>query len=246
MKNFKNLPIFINNRERLTTTRKLVTWLLETGHTNIFILDNASTYPPLLQYYKEIARKVRVLRLCQNYGFLAFWHSHAVHLPQVPFVLTDSDILPTEQCPDNVIEVFYSILQRFPNKLKVGFGLRIDDLPDHYDLKAKVLSWEAQFWRKPLRNDDLPCSLFDAAIDTTFALYRRPVYDLDAIRTGAPYLARHLPWYVNSRDLTDEDVWVENNTPKCGTWRVSDGLKTERGIQASDLHKHMKTPANTR
>ncbi len=42
--------------------------------------------------------------------------------------------------------------------------------------------------------------VFRAPIDTTFALYRKGTteFSYDALRTGYPYVARHLGWYVNS------------------------------------------------
>jgi hypothetical protein len=30
-----------------------------------------------------------------------------------------------------------------------------------------------------------------------------------ALRTGEPYIARHLPWYKDSNKLTDEDVFYQ-------------------------------------
>lgn len=40
----KEIPIIINNFNRLTTLRLLTETLTACGYTNIYILDNASTY----------------------------------------------------------------------------------------------------------------------------------------------------------------------------------------------------------
>ena len=45
----KEIPIIINNFNRLTTLRLLTETLTACGYTNIYILDNASTYPPLVR-----------------------------------------------------------------------------------------------------------------------------------------------------------------------------------------------------
>ncbi len=47
------IPIFINSRDRLGTLRDLVNWLKKAGQQRIYILDNDSSYAPLLEYYRH-------------------------------------------------------------------------------------------------------------------------------------------------------------------------------------------------
>lgn len=54
--NWRYVPIFINSRDRLGVLKKLIDWLLDAGYRNLIILDNNSTYPPLLEYYNNIER----------------------------------------------------------------------------------------------------------------------------------------------------------------------------------------------
>lgn len=54
--NWRYVPIFINARDRLGVMKKLIDWLLDAGYRNLIILDNNSTYPPLLEYYNNIER----------------------------------------------------------------------------------------------------------------------------------------------------------------------------------------------
>ena len=49
-----SVPIFIINYNRLSYIEKFVSQLEMYGFTNINIIDNCSTYPPLLEYYKKI------------------------------------------------------------------------------------------------------------------------------------------------------------------------------------------------
>jgi hypothetical protein len=45
------------------------------------------------------------------------------------------------------------------------------------------------------------------------------VHRLDALRTGSPYLARHLPWYVDSSRPTDEDRYYRDHLdPAVNNW----------------------------
>jgi len=92
-KDFKNIPIFINNYNRLTTTTLLINSLQKRGYNNIHILDNKSTYPPLLEFYKTTNCKVHFLK--KNYGSKAYWKSNLwLSYLNSHFVYTDSDVVP--------------------------------------------------------------------------------------------------------------------------------------------------------
>ena len=56
--------------------------------------------------------------------------------------------------------------------------------------------------------------LFRADVDTTFALNRArtPGFEGLAARTGWPYVARHLPWYADSANPTDEARYYRSHT----------------------------------
>jgi hypothetical protein len=58
--NWQEIPVFIINRDRLTSLRQMVNWLLESGTRQIGIFDNASAYQPLLQYYRSLPSNVQV------------------------------------------------------------------------------------------------------------------------------------------------------------------------------------------
>ena len=204
-KDFKNIPIFINNYNRLSTLKKLINDLEIRGYYNIKILDNVSTYPPLLEFYEKTPHKV--YRLKKNYGAKALWKSGLWYrIINRYFVYTDSDLSLIEDCPDDFMEVFYKKLVVYPKAHKIGFSLKIDDLPDHYRLKNNVIEWERRYFL-----EELEPNLFVAPIDTTFALYRpfsrrgkRDGSDL-MLRTGAPYQLRHLPWYEDSNNPSEEE-----------------------------------------
>ena len=48
---YHDIPVIINNFNRLEYLKKLIESLEIRGYRNIYIIDNLSTYPPLLQYY---------------------------------------------------------------------------------------------------------------------------------------------------------------------------------------------------
>lgn len=222
------VPVFVNCFNRVSVLRSLVDWLLQMGQQRILLLDNASTYPPLLAYYRDLAAEPRVIvvELGGNLGHTAIWASgllDRLEWAREPFIYTDPDILPDPDCPRDFLQHFARILEQHPAARKVGFGLRIDDLPLYYRFRAEVQDWEAQFWEIPLAEGQ-----YLAPIDTTFALYRggtvwtpqaitaAKVY---AIRTGFPYVARHLDWYMDTEHPTEEQLYYRAHAiPGISSW----------------------------
>ena len=209
MINIQNVPIFIISYNRVDDLKKMVTAMESSGYNNIIILDNASDDPDLLEYLKKLKHKYKVHFLKQNYGHMVLWKCGLYDelINDSYYVLTDNDIIPIEECPSNYLDVFYDILQRNPHKGKCGFSLKIDDLPNEYQYKWDIIRYESFFFRDIMRDDNY--LLYDAPIDTTFALYRPEKYRKEhglsfynAIRVGYPYEARHLSWYVDSTQLT--------------------------------------------
>lgn len=195
------VPVFINCRDRVSCLRRLVSWLEgAAGVERIVLIDNDSTYAPLLDYYASSPHTVH--RLGQNYGHVALWNAGVLSKFGVTgrFVYTDPDVVPGDDCPKDAIEHLSRLLDRHPHLVKIGLGLRIDDLPDHYKFKQEVLRWESQFWRYAAGP-----GLFGAAVDTSFALYRSQNNTGPAARTDHPYVARHESWYVNSAAIDDEE-----------------------------------------
>jgi hypothetical protein len=217
-KSIFEIPVIINNFNRLTYLRNLIVWLEKAGMNNIYIIDNLSTYPPLLEFYQKT--KYTVFRLDKNLGHDALWKTHLQMLfCKNYYIYTDPDILPLNECPVDFINHFYKILEDNPHYDKVGFGLKIDDLPDFYEHKFKVIEWESQYW-----TNKIGVNLYHANIDTTFALYRPNTYDQrwdKAIRTDFPYLARHLPWYLDKNNLNEEESYYRNNASGVSSWNES-------------------------
>ena len=221
-----DIAVVINNFNKITSLQALINWLISAGHRNIIILDNDSKYPPLRAYYSKLPGCVKLVQLKKNYGYLALWHSDYINQIKAPFVYTDPDIVPTEFCPIDAVDVFQEIAQAYPRQYdKIGFGLKIDDIPDCYGPKLFVCNWEKQFWSMPVsRNGNqmhFGCKLYKAPLDTTFALYTETKWGVNAIRTGEPYLARHTDWYVNSQSPTAEDVFYDQHA-RGVSWGVSE------------------------
>lgn len=202
------IPVFINSRDRLTPLAQLVTWLEVAGADEIYLLDNDSAYEPLLEYYERSPHAV--IRLGRNVGKNALWDEPDVFelTRGRPFAYSDSDVVPDAACPLDAIDMFLGILDRYrdgPAAIhKAGFGIRYDDIPDHYAHKAHAVALERSHYAWPLEPN-----VFYASIDTQFAVYRpgAHVRPHRAARTGPPYVARHHSYYLDLSQLGEEDAF---------------------------------------
>lgn len=217
-RDFHAVPIYINNRNRLTYLRSLIKWLESSGYTNYYVLDNDSTYPPLLDYYGECL-KDRVIKLSENAGHLAIW-KHLIYLrqPLSFYVYTDSDILPVAEQSKEMVSVLYDALRNVPFAVKAGCALAIDDLPACYARRGEVQRWESQYWDKCIAKD-----VYHADVDTTFCLYMpmwRGVEPWGAhLRIAGECMARHLPWYEDTEQNTEENLYYEQHANSSSSWR---------------------------
>ena len=88
---------------------KLISSLESRGYRNIYIIDNNSTYPPLLEYYNELP--YNIFRLKSNLGYLALWKSGIYKkFKNQYYVYTDSDIIPQKDCPHDFLIYFYLLM----------------------------------------------------------------------------------------------------------------------------------------
>jgi hypothetical protein len=211
----KKYPVIINNFNRFEWLEQQIAWLHRIGQENIHIIDNGSTFGPLLKFYKNVPATIYLLD--KNKGHEALWRTHIFQrLGKYFYVYTDPDVLPDDNTPDDFMFYFKEILNRHPSTKKVGFGLRTDDLPDHYPAKKQVIKWEAS-----LNQQTVEKNVSQSKIDTTFALYRPGAAFQcwkETLRTGPPYLLRHGPWYEDPKNLSEESKYYLENASDDSSW----------------------------
>lgn len=207
------IPIVINNRNRMTSLKKLIDWLLKTKNKEIYVLDNDSTYEPLIEYYKTIEKEISIVKLNKNLGHKAIYDCGFHSKFKKYFIYTDSDIVPSQECPENLIEYLIEKKIKHKNFEKIGLALNINDIPENYFFKKDVIEWEKKYWLHKIKNDDL----YIANVDTTFAIYDNQSYAgknhciSPCLRTNFPYTGHHLPWYVDSANIDDEEKFYIKN-----------------------------------
>jgi len=221
-KDTATIPIIIINYNRLADLKILVNFLLQRKHKNIVIIDNNSTYPPLLGYYKEIENSVTIERMSKNYGHMVFWENKELYkkYSEGYHIITDADIIPNKNLPLNYVQQLIDILDKNKNVTKVGFALKIDDIPDFYQHKQKVLDWEKKHWENTIRDN-----LYLNELDTTFAIYP-PHYQYDlfnfyfAIRVAGDFTAKHNGWYIDDKNLTEEEEYYFKTASDSNSWKI--------------------------
>lgn len=215
LKEVKEKPIiFIISHNRYTYLKKLIDRLLRLKQDKIVIVDNKSTYIPLLEFYDEIRSTFDIIYMKENYrarrsmGKVFSEFKDKYNLARDNYIYTDSDVVPDEECPEDFVEVFSMILQKYHVE-KVAFGLRIDNLPDCFAGKNFIIKQQKYRWESPFIKD-FGIELKQGGTDTTFS-YRRantiPGLTGNSIRTGRPYVANHLPWYMDSDNLSEEEKY---------------------------------------
>jgi glycosyltransferase involved in cell wall biosynthesis len=206
----KNCKVVINNRNRLTTTKNMVDKLLQLNpDEQIIIIDNGSTYPPLLEWYKTINVEVHFEK---NEGHLALWTTQLYKNIGEYFVYTDSDIILNDNFPLDWKEIMYNVHLEYGYK-KVALGIRIDDLPDHYRYKNQVIRNEGGWWLESVSEN-----LYKADTDTTFAFMKNFLDNcFPSLRITRPdMICRHHGWYLDLDNLDEEEQYyldhLENTT----------------------------------
>lgn len=220
----KNIPIVILNRDRLHPLVEQVNVLKSKGYNNITIIDNQSTYPPLLEWYAQSGVDVFHNTLTENscHAFrdlVLGGHPKFLEIVSNWYVFNDSDIIPLENVPDNFIEDLINYAKKY-NKSKVGMSIKIDDIDLNYPLNAWVHSYESTYWTNGIKDGDV--ELYPHPIDTTFSVHAPntiPTWSNDTLRVGVPYIVKHAPFYYNPEELPeDEKYYLSHMNKQSSNW----------------------------
>src|ERR1044071_3012528 len=95
---------------RVTWPRKMAEFLSDTG-CEVFLVDNGSTYSPLLEWYKTCPYKVYYLNA--NFGHQVLWTCKIVennHANTKYYIATDHD-LDISNIPHNYVDVLANELE---------------------------------------------------------------------------------------------------------------------------------------
>lgn len=183
------IPVIINNRN-------LFTWVVEMvnkiktyeGVGEIIIIDNGSDYPPLLEWYQT---NPCTIHRTDNIGHTAPWQILDDVITNSDYVITDADMGLLDTPSDTLL-----YLKDNMDSLgldKIGLGLNWGIVKEDSLYYNHLQSYEKNRWNSSHTNN-----IYNIAIDTTFALYKKGTpYFVGGASTTYPYVARHYPWEFN-------------------------------------------------
>lgn len=200
------IPIYIPVFNNPTYLSNFIYQFEKIGNFEFVILDNNSTYPPMINLLHSLEKTCQIERLKANRGphFILRDYDFYQKLPEY-FCLSDPDIKVNEGLPSNFMEIFVEISNKFQMG-KVGFSLEIpkeNELREtHVSMDGKLwrtIDWEQQFWKDEVGTTDFGDKIYKATLDTTFALYNKKYFDPDdryrSLRVAGRFTARHLGSY---------------------------------------------------
>jgi glycosyltransferase involved in cell wall biosynthesis len=202
----EEIKVVINNRNRYTTTKNMVdTLLMLNSEEQIIIIDNGSTYPPLLEWYDGVSDFIDI-RYHGNEGHLAVWATGLYKELGSHFIYTDSDIELNNQFPKDWKKTMFDLWVKY-NK-KVALAIKTDDLPDHYRYKNQAIRNEGRWWLNKIEKD-----IYQADTDTTFFLIENfGDNQYDSVRIAYQnMICRHSAWYLDLDNLSYEEQYYLNN-----------------------------------
>lgn len=206
------MKAFVIFRDRVSYAKQCVE-ALHQANLEVHIIDQGTTYPKAVDWLK---RQPAMVHYLPNHHPQRLWNTGILDTVvgrDKRYVVTDCDVVPV--APLDWVAELETILHMNPDRCKVGLGLKAGDIPDHYQHRRKVLDWERQHWQHPMDQQTFGREiLYGAAVDTTVAMYQPlsmyPLFSLGpACRTGLPYVARHLSWYEDSANPTEEQQYYE-------------------------------------
>lgn len=211
-------PLIIPCFNNPSFCRSILEQSLAVGFEDITFVDNASEMSGMLHFLEEAESSgAKVERLEQNLGphKSIFTTERLTNLPRY-FCVTDPDLSFNPALPSDFIEIMAETLAETQFS-KVGFAL---DISNRSEMKTEkfeieknrhdhIWEWEEQFWAKRINFTSGGDAVYQAAVDTTFALYDKNRFVVeqffDSLRMGGRFTATHLPWLnLNSIPKSEE------------------------------------------
>jgi hypothetical protein len=217
------IPVYIPTFNNPTYTSNFISQLESFNLNKITVVDNASTFPPMVKLLNEISNKYELIRLNKNRGphLLIRDLNYYEKLPNY-FILSDPDIEISRNIPEDFINTLIEVSEEFKIG-KVGLALAIpkeEELIEKFIYmdgeKRSLIEWEEQFWENEVGKTSQGDSIFLTTLDTTFALYNKKYFNLEdrykSLRIGGRYTSKHLGSYAKTIVPQEENEYYLSNT----------------------------------
>jgi len=233
----KTIPIFIITCDRLEVLKESIQSYYSNIKTpfEIIIIDFGSTYKPTLRFLEQLECektkvywKERITAVTDLNKVDEVIQDYFKHYPQSNYVVTDPDIV-LDNTEGDILNIYSHLLERIPEVNAIGPMLRIDDIPDCYPRKEKLISdsLHVGFHSKKvnvIQYGNKTIKYIFAPIDTTFGMNRAKTHwkrYTKAVRVLSPYSAKHLDWYLDPKNLTgDQKYYIEHASKNIAHWSM--------------------------
>ena len=217
------IPVYIPTFNNPTYTNNFINQLERLNLSMITVVDNASTYPPMVKLLHEISSTYELIRLNENRGphLLIRDLNYYEKLPNY-FILSDPDIEISRNIPEDFVKTLIEVSEEFKIG-KVGLALAIpseEELLEKFIYldgeKRSLIEWEEQFWENEVGKTSHGDSIFLTTLDTTFALYNKKYFNLEdrykSLRIGGRFTSKHLGSYAKTIVPQEENEYYLNKT----------------------------------
>jgi hypothetical protein len=192
------IPVIINNRDLYSWPKRMLEKIKNLKSVgDIIIIDNESTYEPLLDWYET--KPCEVIKV-KNLGHTSPWLSGVVDKLNVPYVVTDSD-LDIDNIPLDTLEYLDFILSIFSDKGKIGLAMDWERVTPNLEYYSHMRN----LYYPVYTGEPIFPNVYNFSIDTTFALYNRKEYFIGGYSVYGDYKAGHLPWYLSKQDRENNE-----------------------------------------
>jgi hypothetical protein len=193
------IPVIIINRDLVTWPSKMVEAIKTFDSVgDIIIVDNQSTYEPLLKWYKTNPCDIVYSKFN---GQSSPWD---MNIPEKMgysyYVVSDPD-LDLSETPKDCLVHLKNKLESHTEYDRIGLSLSNYDVSDRSPYHSHLKTWYNNYWKPESINDGL---LTQQLFDTTFGIYH-----IDRHFSGKsccadkPYSAKHIPWEITHEELYD-------------------------------------------
>lgn len=239
MKSFKEdeIPIIIPTFNQVSYAKFMTSQLIELGIDNFVVSDNNSTYPEMTKWLDDISQNFRVLHLGHNLGPRIYSERGIVEYMPDYFIVTDPDLIFNKNLPKTFINDFMDVIT-FYDYAKIGFAMDIwGEASEKFFNANAVRFWEGRYWETPVAKMQDGSIIYQAPIDTTFALHNKNslmkqlnsgqvTFSANSLRVAGNYTCEHMGWW-EKQPLTDEEYEYYKSVQ---TWASTENEKRRMGL----------------
>jgi len=224
------VPIIVPVFNLVSYAKFMVDQLDSYGLENYIICDNDSTYPPMVEYLKELSKTRRVASLGSNIGPRAYAETpeFLAILPEY-FIVTDPDLVFNDGLPKNFINKMKRIIDTY-GVSKAGFAIDIDDTKEKFFDAAQVRRWEGTYWNNQIQTYEERDPVYAAPIDTTFCLHKkskviselsrslRGITSTSSVRIAGRFTCEHMGWWKDQPLSKEEEDYYNSRQQWASTY----------------------------